>query len=288
MLRKFLFLSILSVLLATFVAAGEFKEWCGENIGPAPDREGEVSKRAAVDFLWILEMDTRALVYVNIGRQDDQSTRYQAQSFVSWLASKRDNENIVFNAVDKESEEMRFRLDDLSTCDQSRTTEFMHFKETINLIKNPKVHQCLEDRPFDRKCIEFFRDQFDVYGEGRVFSKAELSRLIRTVGIISTYFQMVSESTTISDEIPFEDLEQNQLLLFTYSDAFAGFLINSMDYNADGKLSMDEILHDRTLDDWVDAIHSGKLASTFILGNIHSSLVEITKSSVESAIRPRR
>lgn len=193
MLRKSLLLNILSVLLASFVAAGEFKEWCGENIGPTPDQEGEVSKRAAVDFLWILEMDTRALVYVDIGSREDQNTRFKAQSIVSWLASKRDNENTVFNAVDKESEAMRFRLDELSTCDRGRTKEFMHFKETINLIKNPIVHQCLENRPFDRKCIEFFRDQFDVSGKGGVFSKAELSRLIRTVGIVSTFFEMVSK-----------------------------------------------------------------------------------------------
>lgn len=286
--RKFLLLNVLSVLLATFVTAGEFTEWCGENLGPATDREGKVSELVDVDFLWILEMDKKSLLYITFGPRDDDNPVFEPQSIVTLVASKREGENIVFNEIERETEKtegMEFPFDDLSACDHSQSSDFVYFKETINLIKNPKFHQCLENRPLDRECTTFFRNQFDVAGRGEVLSKAEVSRLIRTVGIISTFFEMESKRT---DGIPFKELEQNQILLITYSDAFADFLINSMDYNSDGKLSMDEILHDRTVDDWVAAIHSGKLSSTFLLGNIQSGLVDITKTSLESVIRPRR
>ena len=283
MLRKSLLLHVSSIFLATFAVAGEYKEWCGEKLGPATDREGSVSEFVDVDFLWILDMDTKALVYVTFGPRFDENPAFESQSVISLVASKQDDGNHIFNAVEMLTEGMGYEFDDLRVCEHSQSTEFVHFKEAINLIKNPKVHQCLANRPLDRKCIDFLWKQFDVAGKREVLSKAELSRLIRTVGIISTFFDMESKRT---DGIPFKDLEQNQILLFTYSDAFADFLINSMDYNSDGKLSMDEILHDRTLGDWIAAIRSGKLSSTFLLANIQSGLVDVTNELVESHFRP--
>ena len=147
MLRKSLLLNILSVLLATFLTAGEFTEWCGENLGPATDREGKVSELIDVDFLWILEMDRKSLLYITFGPRDDENPAFEPQSIVTLVASKREGEGIVFHSVEKETEGtegLEFPFDDLRACDHSQSSDFVYFKETIQLIKNPKFHQCLE------------------------------------------------------------------------------------------------------------------------------------------------
>ena len=284
MFRKFSLIFVLLVLGMSFASAGEFKEWCGENIGPASDREGETSKFVEVDFLWILEMDTKALVYVTFGPRDDldPSLTIKAQSVVSLVDLQKDGDNLIFHEESKEEGGMGFPFDGLSECDHSQITEFVHFKETINLLKESKFHECLERQPIDQECIEFFWDQFDVSGEGGVLSNAELSRLTRTVGIISTFFDMVSKVSHKSDGLSFEDLERNQILLFTYSVAFAEFLVFSMDYDSDGNLSMEELLHDRTLDDWIAAIYKGKLSTAFILESIQTNLLDVNRSALDS------
>lgn len=281
MFRKSLLISVLTVLCSSLVAAGEFKEWCGENLGPVSDREGETSKFVEVDFLWILELDTKALVYVTFGPRDDldSSLTIKGQSGVSLVDIQRDGDNLVFHEEGNEEVGMGFPFDSLSECDHSQSAEFVHFKETINLLKNPMFHACVERKPIDQECIEFFWNQFDLSGEGDVLSKAELSRLIRTVGIISTFFDLSWKLVSDSDAIPFEDLERNQILLFTYSVTFAEFLMDSMDYDSDGKLSIEELLHDRTIEDWIASVHYGILSSTFILESIQSKFLDISRNA---------
>jgi len=156
---------------------------------------------------------------------------------------------------------------DLIKCPEKKFEHSNIYTQSIFII-NSIGEECYS---FPQKCLSYTFNLIDITHDDKL-SKAEISRMIRFVGIIEG-IRYMPHSTKISNATTMASIGASAL-----SPMVAQNIIDSYDYDGDGKLSMFELSYDRSTEDYSSLLDeiSNSFSGKALVPIISSSFDKLT------------
>lgn len=173
--------------------------------------------------------------------------------------------HIVLTLEDQDSEIVLPSLDQLQRCDVLPGPLPVIFAEAVAIFRYLDQFDtlCKGDGGIGRQCIEVVSNMIDV-SDDYALSKAEISRVIRAASFFIGYRFVVSEQSDplvpLDPFVPLEDLFIAQLAASTLGPYIADNIIDSYDYDGNGKLSILELTQDRGEGEGVAGIFASEVS----------------------------
>ncbi len=151
-------------------------------------------------------------------------------------------------------------LDDLTRCDRLPGQYYAFFGEAIAVFQSFDEVQSRCDSDSAQRCVRAIFELFDVSGDDRL-SRAEIGRALRAGAFFFGYEAIVAgRKETAPDaglwqtyRVPIDEIYGVSLVASLLGPFFTDNLVQSYDFDADGVLSLSEILQDRGPDSLVAA-----------------------------------
>lgn len=165
-----------------------------------------------------------------------------------WLAG-----SVVLTVEGEEGELVLPPLDSLHRCDALPVGFSIVFAESVTVFREIDKFKarCASDEASAAQCVALVFELIDVSKDG-VFSKAELSRAVRAASFFVGYWVSVEESQ--DPFVPVETLSVAWFAASVLGPFVAANLIDSYDFDGDGRLSPTELLQDRSPDEGIQGL----------------------------------
>ena len=158
--------------------------------------------------------------------------------------------------IENEAEELILPpTDDLQRCPAPPIFFSMMFAESVSLFRRmDEIEAVCAGGKASMPCVALVFDLIDVSDDG-MFSRAEISRATRAASFFVGYSIAVSELKNAF--VPVEKLSVAWLSASLIGPAVAANVVSSYDYDGDDRLSLEELLQDRTPEEGIRGIATG-------------------------------
>ena len=254
---------VVFLAVAIVIAVSAVQPSAAEPTVPVPDRATGIWSTAECggDDLTVLVDKKAALMFETRGKQ----TRV-AMVRAEWLVG-----SVVLTMDDNGGEFVLPPLDGLQRCSVLPVGFSLMFAESVSVLRafNEIETKCAGKEVAATQCIALVSELIDVSEDG-VFSRAELSRAVRAASFFIGYWINVEEMQ--DPLVPVEKLSLAWLTASVLGPLVATNLIHSYDFDGDGRLSLKELLQDRSPEHGIEGVADG-LAVMVPLG-IKSDLIK--------------
>ena len=261
---------VVSLAVALAIAGSAVQPSAAE---PVPERATGIWSMAECggDGLTLL-LNTNAALMLETHREQ----AWVAVARADWLAG-----SVVLTMEGEVRELIIPQLDGLQSCAALPVGFSVMFAESITVFRELDELEagCLSEETSAAGCIALVFELVDLSEDG-VFSKAELSRAVRAASFFVSYWANVEDSQ--NPFVPVEKLSTAWLLASALGPFVATNLIDSYDFDGDGRLSLKELLQDRLPEEGIQGLVAGVAAQ--VPPNMVSGLMR-TVNGVLGALR---
>lgn len=237
--------NVMSLAVAVAIAASVAQSSAAE---PVPDRATGIwsIQECGGDGLTVLVEENVALMFETSGEQ----TRV-AMVRAEWLAG-----SVVLILEDEAEELVLPPPDGLHRCAALPVGFSLIFAESVAVLREfgELEGRCAGATVSEAQCGALVFELIDVNEDG-VFSKAELSRAMRAASFFIGYWINVDE--TQDPLVPMEKLSVAWFAASVLGPFVATNLIDSYDFDGDGRLSLKELLQDRLPEQGIEGAAAG-------------------------------
>ncbi len=218
---------------------------------PVPERATGIWSIAECggDGLTVLVDENAALVFETQGEETKV-----ALARTDWLA------DFVVLTMDGEAGELVLPpLDGLHRCAALPLGFSLMFAESVTVLRRSDELKasCAGEQVAAAQCVALVFELIDISEDG-VFSRAELSRAVRAASFFIGYVVNVEE--TKNPFVPMKKLSVAWLAASVLGPFIAANLIDSYDFDGDERLSLKELLQDRSPDQGIEGVAAGLAA----------------------------
>ena len=218
---------------------------------PVPDRATGIWSIAGCggDGLTVLVDNNAALMFETGGEQTNV-----AMARAEWLV-----DSVVLTTEGEVGELVLPPLDGLRRCSVLPGGFSLMFAESVAMLRqfDEIETRCTGEEMAAAQCVALAFEFTDVSEDG-VFSRAELSRIVRAASFFIGYSINVKE--TQDSYVPLEKLSVAWFAASVLGPLVASNLIDSYDFDGDGRLSLKELLQDRSPEQGIEGVAAGLAA----------------------------
>ena len=259
---------VVSLVAAIVIAVAAVQPSAAE---PVPERATGIwsMTECGGDGLTMLVHTNAALLLETLGEQ-----AWVAVARAEWLAGF-----VVLTMEGGVGELMLPPLDELQRCSALPVEFSVMFAESIAVFRelDALMARCLGEEMVAAECVALVFELVDVSEDGS-FSKAELSRAVRAASFFVGYWANIEDSQ--DSFVPMEKLSMAWFVASALGPLVARNLIDSYDFDEDGRLSLEELLQDRLPEEGIQGLVAGVAAQ--VPPNMASGLMRTVNSVLEA------